>query len=63
MHLPAYHSFRTTEWISINYGIWDIHLKLSDDFNFGLYRSNLTPTLYEVQIKCQTFSQKERPMI
>jgi hypothetical protein len=60
MHLPPYYSFRNTEWISINYGIWDIHSRLSGEFNFGLCRSNLTRTLYEVQIKSQTFSQKER---
>jgi len=41
--------FETTEQL-LKFVIENLHQKLSSEFNLGLYWSNITPTLHEVQI-------------
>jgi hypothetical protein len=39
-----------TEWILMKFGIWSLHWKLSDKFNFGLYWFSTAPTLHKAEI-------------
>jgi len=55
--LPACFIYRTIEWIPIKLCTDIRHLELCGEFNFGSYRSHISPTLYEVQIRLYRFLQ------
>jgi hypothetical protein len=51
----------TTDGILVEFGAGGLHWKLPGDFNFSLDRSNITTTVYAIQIELHIFLKADWP--